>query len=275
MNRFIPLLVLCNFFVSSCQQESTLDNRVVSKVESIQLDQKYPTNVTRLLKGYPDIVVDYVDNYIIFWDSTIFLYNDSMIKNESELLSNPDIEDMFHYQYTLNKDHDSLPPSSDPGRIRNNEFFNKVYGASKKEVEDNLTEVIWCPTLVNKLIRVNTKNGAAEAFVKVSNELDQHPEFANYVSSIGGTFNYRNIKGTNRLSMHSYGITIDINVSKSNYWQWDSRSTDEKMVGKYKNSIPLELVHIFEKHGFIWGGAWRHYDMMHFEYRPELITNIK
>lgn len=26
-----------------------------------------------------------------------------------------------------------------------------------------------------------------------------------------------------------------------------------------------------EKHGFIWGGCWYHYDTMHFEYRPELL----
>jgi hypothetical protein len=39
----------------------------------------------------------------------------------------------------------------------------------------------------------------------------------------------------------------------------------------YRNAIPLEIVRIFEKHGFIWGGAWYHYDTMHFEYRPELL----
>ncbi len=39
----------------------------------------------------------------------------------------------------------------------------------------------------------------------------------------------------------------------------------------FKNRIPAEIVAIFEKHGFIWGGRWYHYDTMHFEYRPELI----
>ena len=39
----------------------------------------------------------------------------------------------------------------------------------------------------------------------------------------------------------------------------------------YKNRIPMEIVRIFEKHGFIWGGRWSHYDTMHFEYRPELL----
>ena len=40
---------------------------------------------------------------------------------------------------------------------------------------------------------------------------------------------------------------------------------------KYVNRIPKEIVKVFEKHGFIWGGRWYHYDTMHFEYRPELI----
>ena len=38
-----------------------------------------------------------------------------------------------------------------------------------------------------------------------------------------------------------------------------------------RNSYPQEIVDIFEKHGFIWGGKWSHFDLMHFEYRPELL----
>ena len=30
-------------------------------------------------------------------------------------------------------------------------------------------------------------------------------------------------------------------------------------------------VRVFEKHWFIRGGRWHHYDTMHFEYRPELL----
>ncbi|MCG3705331.1 M15 family metallopeptidase [Aliarcobacter butzleri] len=55
----------------------------------------------------------------------------------------------------------------------------------------------------------------------------------------------------------------------SNYWQWDEK--DGKI--EYKNKIPLEIVEIFEKYGFIWGGRWYHFDTMHFEYRPELLVD--
>jgi hypothetical protein len=40
--------------------------------------------------------------------------------------------------------------------------------------------------------------------------------------------------------------------------------------------MPYEIVDIFEKQGFIWGGKWYHFDTMHFEYRPELLdTGVK
>jgi hypothetical protein len=37
----------------------------------------------------------------------------------------------------------------------------------------------------------------------------------------------------------------------------------------------LEIVEIFERHGFIWGGKWYHFDTFHFEYRPEIIALAK
>ena len=92
----------------------------------------------------------------------------------------------------------------------------------------------------------------------------------------GGTYNWRVIANTNRLSPHSFGMTIDINVEQSHYWQWDlkakGKSIAEEALPTYRNNIPWEIVLIFEKYGFIWGGKWYHYDTMHFEYCPELLA---
>ena len=83
---------------------------------------------------------------------------------------------------------------------------------------------------------------------------------------------WRTVRGTNsRLSPHSFGIAIDLNTKYSNYWQWDCKCTSENVDLSYKNKIPQGIIDIFEKHGFIWGGKWYHYDTMHFEYRPELL----
>ena len=68
---------------------------------------------------------------------------------------------------------------------------------------------------------------------------------------------------------HGHGIAIDIALKHSDYWRNSSPEKDGAYA--YKNEIPMEIVRVFEKHGFIWGGKWHHYDTMHFEYRPELL----
>ena len=230
--------------------------------------QEIPLNVQKLIKAYPDQIVGYKDNKIIFSDKSNLIYDDFKNKTNQELLNNPDIEDQFKFVY--NKADKNLIQKEDAGRIRNEAFFKKIYGNSKSEVESKMTEIIWCPKLVNQNIKVTTVNGIDKIVKKLSAELDNNPEFKKYINAIGGTFSWRKISGTNRLSMHSYGMTIDINVKNSNYWQWDCKCKNEESNLSYRNQIPLKLVSIFEKYGFIWGGNWKHYDTMHFEYRPEL-----
>jgi hypothetical protein len=228
--------------------------------------QTIPDNVKKLMRYYPEII-DFKENRLIFNDKSSLIYDDKKIKETKDLIENPDVEDQFFFEYK----NDDSSPKNDAGRIRNEAFFKKIYGSSKNEVEKKLVEIIWCPKLVNQKIKVTNVNGIDKIVEKLSSELDKHPEFKDYISGIAGTFNWRKIAGTNRLSMHSFGMTIDINTKYSNYWQWDCKCKDEAVKLNYKNRIPKKIVAIFEKYGFIWGGNWNHYDTMHFEYRPELI----
>ena len=68
--------------------------------------------------------------------------------------------------------------------------------------------------------------------------------------------------------MGGLAAAIDLNLKISDYWLWQSSKGGGLI--PYRNRMPQEIVDIFEKHGFIWGGKWYHYDTMHFEYRPEL-----
>jgi hypothetical protein len=231
--------------------------------------QIIPVNVQKLMQTYPQIV-DYKDNKIIFKNGTTLIYDDEKVKTPQELIENPDIEDMMKYQYQIQNQLQN--PINDAGRIRNEAFFKKIYGNTKFEVENNLVEIVWCPKLVNQKIKVTRINDFDKRVKNLTAELDQHPEFKDYITNVGGTFNWRKIAGTNRLSLHSFGMTIDINTKYSNYWQWDCKCKNEVVKLGYKNKIPQKLVGIFEKHGFIWGGNWLHYDTMHFEYRPELLN---
>jgi hypothetical protein len=231
-----------------------------------------PPTAKKLVDVYKDFITGYVDDHIIFKDGTKLLWDDG-IKNKSRslLLEKPDLKDMFNQKYTTGSQNGPPAPNFDPGRIRNEPFFLKMYGSTKRDVEKNLTEITWCPKLVGQKIRVTKINGIDKKLTEISKELDEHPELKKYLTQIGGTFTWRNISGTNRHSMHSFGMTIDINTAYSDYWQWACKCTNENVTVKYKNRIPPIIVDIFERHGFIWGGKWYHYDTMHFEYRPELI----
>ena len=109
---------------------------------------------------------------------------------------------------------------------------------------------------------------------KVAEELSKQPQLKKYLTN-ATTFYWRKVRGSNRQSAHSYGIAIDINVTYSNYWLWANPKSSETDKVKYQNRIPLEIVRMFEKYGFIWGGRWYHYDTMHFEYRPEILKTAK
>jgi len=67
----------------------------------------------------------------------------------------------------------------------------------------------------------------------------------------GGCFVPRFIAGTTTLSNHAFGLAFDVNVPEN------QRGT----VGR----INREVVAIFEKWGFTWGGIWHYTDPMHFE----------
>jgi peptidoglycan L-alanyl-D-glutamate endopeptidase CwlK len=131
--------------------------------------------------------------------------------------------------------------------------------------------VPWLPHSTHTVVRITRVNGVDRQLEAVSAELDQlPPEEKKYVLKTGGTFNWRPIAGSEQLSAHAFGIAIDIDPDYSDYWRWNATGGHEKLI-PYKNRIPHRIVEIFERHGFIWGGKWYHYDTMHFEYRPELL----
>jgi hypothetical protein len=67
-----------------------------------------------------------------------------------------------------------------------------------------------------------------------------------------GCFAPRRIPGSGNLSLHAWGLAIDLNASRN---PQGARPTQS-----------LRLVHIFEEEGFAWGGRWPTApDGMHFE----------
>jgi peptidoglycan LD-endopeptidase CwlK len=248
------------------------------------------------LEAYPNHIVAFQDGCLVWEDGTHMpLKNKNAEQPTSfqEALDQPDLCGQVSTPYPLGPDYLSSMKETEyePGRIRYDLFFKKMYGATADEVKCNLREVPWMPGTFGESARkllFTQINGIADKIRRISDELDvlcaAHPEFKKYLEGVGGSFNWRVIAGTTRQSAHSWGMTIDINVATSNYWLWDFKSEhsipkDQNVMEKdvrtdqlpeYRNRIPYEIIEIFEKYDFIWGGKWRHYDTMHFEYRPEI-----
>lgn len=226
-----------------------------------------------LIAAYPDFLASYEDGALVWKDGTRMRFSDGKPgKDFATLLDHPSPKDMFYAPYPIGKIQAPPDLNIDPGRVRHEPFFLKMYGDCRKgEMTKKLVDVVWLRRKWGKTIKITGVNGVAEQLEKVSMELDRLPSrFDKYLFPPAGTFSCRPIAGTMRPSAHSTGTAIDISTAHSHYWRW----SDPDGNGRYRwqNEIPMEIVEIFERHGFIWGGKWYHYDTMHFEYRPELIA---
>ncbi len=229
-----------------------------------------------LLAAYPDRLASYSDTELVWKDGSRMLLG-SLQSNLpfAERLNRASIRDQFAIPYPLSSAPFQGPArDSDPGRLRNEAFFLKMYGDCRNgEVTPNLKAVPWLPNHSGGTVRITRINGVSDQLEKVSRELDRLPAaLIGYLVPTSGTYNCRPIAETNRLSVHAFGAAIDINARFGDYWLWSKRP-DGSVI--WRNRIPKEIVEIFERHGFIWGGRWYHLDTLHFEYRPELIALAK
>jgi D-alanyl-D-alanine carboxypeptidase len=234
-------------------------------------DDPFRAVLDNLVAAYPNALSGH-DAKALRWRDGTFMPVSDGIENKTlpDVLRHASITDQFRVPYPrgpLDK-----PPAvdSDPGRFRNAAFFAKMYGDCQKgEVAPRLVSLVWLPESWGKSIRVTSLNGVDVQLRAVSAEIDALPEKIKRAAyPIAGTYNCRPVADTGEPSPHGYGIAIDLNTALSDYWYW--RPHDGLIV--YRNRMPQEIVAIFEKHGFIWGGKWYHFDTMHFEYRPELLV---
>ena len=218
-----------------------------------------------LIRAYPDFLAG-VDSQNLLWkDGTKMPVARSTVRSYTERLDRPGLLDQLDTPYPACAPLGIPALNSDPGRTRYEPLFKKMYWASAAQVQKHLKEVNW----FGQTVQVTSINGVAASLRQVAQEIGQHPDLFQYARPSAGTFLWRRVAGTPRLSVHSFGAAIDLNTAYADYWLW--RGLREGQPGiPYRNRMPLALVTIFEQHGWIWGGRWYHSDTMHFEYRPEL-----
>ncbi|MFA6808414.1 MAG: M15 family metallopeptidase [Eubacteriales bacterium] len=264
----VPILTRIYFVTSHSNKAVFSDDPIyeyVMKRDILCLMMAYPEYLTGLEKDNDENV------YLIMKSGKKILYDDKKDKNSWQKSDNPDLQDMMEEIYPLSDITELLPNKCNPGCLRVYPLFKEVYGQNKKGILDNLVKV----SIGYKFVEFNKCNNASKALKSVMTELLPLSRQSNKIYSTcfpsNGAYYYRLIAGTNRLSSHAYGIAIDLNSKKHDYWVWTSREEGQKRLESY----PKEIVHIFEKNGFVWGGKWGNFDIMHYEYRPEIILKAR
>jgi hypothetical protein len=86
-----------------------------------------------LVAAYPDHLAAYDEKDVIWWDgSRSPISNGRSGKTFDQMLDNPDIKDQFAIPYPLGTVLKTPAVNEDPGRIRNEALFVKMYGDCRK-----------------------------------------------------------------------------------------------------------------------------------------------
>ncbi len=179
-------------------------------------------------------------------------------RSAAQVIANPGVADIFAWPYPFEPaDH----ARGDPGRPRPEAIFARLYGDCRKgAVDPQLARVRW---VNGTTVRMTRAQGASAALAAVARDIEAAGlSGERALQSLGGTYNCRTVAGTETLSMHAYGAAIDLSPRHGGYWRWGKRPPRAMEVSP-------AIIAIFERHGFIWGGKWAHFDSFHFEYRPE------
>lgn len=175
-----------------------------------------------------------------------------------------DIRQSMASAYPLEPGRPPTPPGRAPGRERCLALLGALYGQERGQVEAGLRRADFLGQTVTM------RGEAAGPLEAVAASLaSRRALLGKWLRSDGG-YMWRRIAGEQRLSPHAFGIAIDLSASRAPYWRWSAQRPHP-----LQRDYPGEIVEAFESQGFIWGGKWHEYDIMHFEYRPELICKAR
>ncbi len=268
----LGLLIAITYIIKNPTYSSAFVKPITNSSYEITMRQ----DLLCLMLGYPEYIsgIETSDDgnvYLVLKSGQKLIYDDKKTKNAEQKLANPDIQDMLEQPYPLTSINKLMENDFDPGRVRMYSLLKEVYGNNKQQIEKQLGNV----KVGGRSFQFSRSSGASDALKASMSELIALAQSNNKVGAAAfpssGTFNYRVISGTNRLSPHAFGIAIDLARDSRDYWKWATREQGQKRLEAY----PKEIVEIFEKNNFVWGGKWGHFDILHFEYRPEIILKAR
>lgn len=238
------------------------------------LDDAAQVDFYCLRRAYPQITgmtTDAQGQWLVFNDGRRVLYDAApgaaplAGSQESEWVVS--VRASMAEPYPLEPQRPDTPQGVSPGRRRSYDLLQALYGSTPKAVGGHLVQA----RLLGQHLHLSSAAAQAmnRANANLAPQAAQEPRLKTLLKMDGG-FAWRRIAGENRLSPHAFGIAFDISPGIATYWRWSKLRPHP-----LQQSYPSAIVAAFENEGFIWGGKWHEYDLMHFEYRPEVICKAR
>ena len=227
-----------------------------------------------------------------YLDNTWFNWADGKLLKDEDMPNRDEYINFGFYSYSLDglpklpevseemtrEFEDSFKRRINSRRTINDGFLNTLYdGNTSRNIFNNIMtmSVLGYRTQVHEFIQKPLSNANAEVFA-VAQTNEEVKKFLSSLKTVSG-YVWKMISKSSSKSYHSYGAAFDTlprrNGGKQIYWAWTRVNNKNWYAVPYEDRWhpPEDVIKVFEKHGFIWGGKWNNYDTIHFEYRPELI----
>ncbi|HPK60859.1 MAG TPA: M15 family metallopeptidase [Spirochaetota bacterium] len=268
--------ILDKFYPNEIFPDEYSKIRWIDKANAMYLSYRYNFSKARLL-------YDENSRDIIFFlkNGEKFFFKESLMLPEKDVSADEHFLGYLYYEYIKSdlvfEEYPLFFSTFVTDRFTNYAFFDSIYGKDKREIEENFNYF-----KMNKFkFQINGKNKCAYRFSKalseINREIDGNEDIKLWFKNLRSVSSYsrREVAYQKRPSLHSWAIAIDISprtYGKELYWYWTSKFRDYwwTIPEEDKARFPQKIIEIFEKHGFCWGGKWKRYDLMHFEYRPEI-----
>ena len=236
--------------------------------------------VRALVQAYAPLI----DSVVYLPDDAVFVmgtepihFRDGRMLAESRLDREEECDPIF-YEYPLGPMTAPAPPALGDMPTYCTDMLESLWGDTETEIRRHGRSVRFLDhrMFVNELLI----EPLATVERDIRNVAQTDRAVAAWVDDLDITysFTYREIAGSETRSQHSFGLAVDF-VPRSYhgravYWRWSQVLDREgwyEIPMAMRWSPPQRVISIFERHGFIWGGKWLHFDGIHFEYRPEIL----
>ncbi|MCL2521050.1 MAG: M15 family metallopeptidase [Spirochaetaceae bacterium] len=276
---FVPYFAERGFEVDDLLKLSFTFNQTDTLVRLMALQAAYPDLITNI-----QFVPEYND-WLITFHNDMQLYFAYGRKLPHELLAQADNFRRFvdyqlppHqeepvYLYTAAEVAAPANPAPALNPVFHTAWYEVLYGGSTREtIEQKVVETSFLgfDFPVHQMIYEPLRQVEEQIFAHIDDEIADFIATLNFAAG----YSWRNIIGTTTLSFHALGVAIDIlpeNRDQPIYWIWEMRRNPNwaQIPADERWQIPNLIIAAFEEAGFFWGGNWSHWDIMHFEYRPE------